>query len=87
MRISFNELYTGLLQVLLKVGFTAERATLCASVFAENSLDGVYSHGLNKFPLFIEFIKKGYVRVNATPEKKKVLVAGNAGKEIWGRES
>ncbi|PIE33759.1 3-dehydro-L-gulonate 2-dehydrogenase [candidate division KSB3 bacterium] len=69
MRVSFEELYQELLRVLLKKGFAEERAQLCAKIFTESSRDGVYSHGLNKFPIFVKYIDKGYVRVNALPEK------------------
>jgi 3-dehydro-L-gulonate 2-dehydrogenase len=53
--------------VLLKHGFRADRAEMCARLFAETSRDGVYSHGLNRFPVFIDYIRKGYVRVDAEP--------------------
>lgn len=69
MRILFERLYQELLRVLLKKGFTEEKAQLCARLFAEASRDGVYSHGLNKFPVFIRFVDKGYVDVDAVPEK------------------
>ena len=54
MRISFDELHGVLRRVLLKVGMTPDRAELCARLFAETSRDGVASHGLNRFPRFIE---------------------------------
>jgi len=34
------------------------RAELCARLFADSSRDGVYSHGLNRFPRFVEMIKR-----------------------------
>jgi hypothetical protein len=34
--------------ILTKVGFSNERAAICARLFAETSRDGVYSHGLNR---------------------------------------
>jgi 3-dehydro-L-gulonate 2-dehydrogenase len=49
-------------QVLKKVGFHDEQAQSCARIFMENSLDGVYSHGVNRFPRFIEYVQKGYVK-------------------------
>ena len=53
-RISFEKVYDEFHRVLLKAGFPPERATLCARVFAENMRDGVYSHGLIRFPDFVE---------------------------------
>ena len=69
MRIPFSKMYDEFLRVLLKVGFVKERAALCARLFAESSLDGIYSHGLNRFQRFIHYIKKGYVNIHANPEK------------------
>lgn len=69
MRIPFDEVKAVLTHILLDTGFTEERAGLCARLFAETSLDGVYSHGINRFPLFIEYIQKGYVRMDAIPER------------------
>jgi 3-dehydro-L-gulonate 2-dehydrogenase len=69
LRVSFDEMYNELLRVLLKVGFTKERGELCAKLFAETSRDGVYSHGLNRFPRFIDYISKGYIDIHAEPVK------------------
>jgi 3-dehydro-L-gulonate 2-dehydrogenase len=68
MRIPYEELYDVLLRVLLKVGFETDRAKLCARLFADSSRDGVYSHGLNRFPRFIEMIQDGVVDIHAQPE-------------------
>ena len=56
--------------ILLKYGFTEEKAKLCARIFTDNSLDGVYTHGVNRFSRFIQYIKKGYIDVNAKPDCK-----------------
>ncbi|THU31164.1 3-dehydro-L-gulonate 2-dehydrogenase [Niastella caeni] len=56
--------------ILLKQGFTAERALACAELFTNNSIDGVYTHGVNRFPRFIEYIQKGYIDIHATPSLK-----------------
>lgn len=53
--------------ILLKYGFTQERASQCASVFTDSSVDGIYTHGVNRFPRFIQYIKKGFVKVDAVP--------------------
>lgn len=67
-KVPYDELYSQFLRVLLKAGFTEEKAKLCASMFADTSRDGVYSHGLNRFPRFIEYIETGTVHVDAEPE-------------------
>jgi 3-dehydro-L-gulonate 2-dehydrogenase len=68
-RISFDELYGQLSRVLSAIGFEEDRARLCARLFAQTSLDGVYSHGLNRFPRFMSYIAKGYVDIRARPER------------------
>jgi 3-dehydro-L-gulonate 2-dehydrogenase len=79
MRISYQELYDCLLKILIKVGFEAERAELCARLFTDASRDGVYSHGLNRLPRFMETIKNGVVDIHARPE----LIAGFGALERW----
>ena len=69
-RISFTLLQGEFTRVLLKHGFSPDRAELCARLFAEASRDGVHSHGLNRFPRFIEWIAKGLIKVNAKPSRK-----------------
>ncbi|MFL6337363.1 MAG: 3-dehydro-L-gulonate 2-dehydrogenase [Pyrinomonadaceae bacterium] len=65
MRVSFVELQQTLRRALLKVGFEQGRAELCACLFAETDLDGVYTHGLKRFPRFLEMIGKGLIDVSA----------------------
>ncbi len=74
-RIPFQEMYAEFLRVLLNMGFTAERAELCAKLFTEASRDGVYTHGLNRFPRFINNIKNGHININAQPVKVEALGA------------
>ena len=56
--------------VLIKIGFSKERAEQIATVFTNNSLDGVYTHGVNRFPRFIEYTQKGYVQKESVPSLK-----------------
>jgi 3-dehydro-L-gulonate 2-dehydrogenase len=64
----------GMLQIfntiLLKQGFTPEKAMQCAEVFTNNSIEGVYTHGVNRFPRFIEYIQKGHIDIQAEPTLK-----------------
>jgi 3-dehydro-L-gulonate 2-dehydrogenase len=69
MRVPYQQLYGVLLRVLTDHGFTGERAALCARLFADASRDGVYSHGLNRFPRFIQMVRSGIVDVNARPAR------------------
>jgi 3-dehydro-L-gulonate 2-dehydrogenase len=65
--------------ILQEHGFTMERAEQCAAIFTANSLDGVYTHGVNRFPRFVEYIKKGFVKPGAAP----VIKSAFGGIEQW----
>jgi 3-dehydro-L-gulonate 2-dehydrogenase len=72
-RIPFQTLYDEFYRVLIKAGFSDERAALCARLLAENQRDGVYSHGLNRFPGFVTGIKLKQIDIHARPEKVESL--------------
>src|ERR1700730_10025705 len=67
MRIRFDQMKGEFERVLLKLGFSDQRAEFCARIFAENSRDGVYSHGLNRFPIFVQMVKDGFIDSQAEP--------------------
>lgn len=78
-RISFDEVQATLESVLRKLGFAAGRAQACARLFAETTCDGVYTHGVNRFPRFVAMIRNGNVDVNAEPRR----LAGFGALERW----
>ncbi|WP_295718357.1 hypothetical protein [Mucilaginibacter sp.] len=51
MRIPFPQLKAEFKRVLQSLDFTETKAEACADIFAGNSRDGVYTHGLNRFPV------------------------------------
>lgn len=67
LRVPYPDLLDALSGALLKLGFESDRATRCARLFAETTRDGVYSHGLNRFPLFVSMIRSGVVDIHAHP--------------------
>ncbi|WP_214071465.1 3-dehydro-L-gulonate 2-dehydrogenase [Mucilaginibacter sp. dw_454] len=67
MRIPFEELKTEFKRVLIKLDFPEAKAGQCAQIFAENSRDGVYTHGLNRFPTFVKYVKQGVIKPDAEP--------------------
>jgi 3-dehydro-L-gulonate 2-dehydrogenase len=79
LRVPYAELHGVLARVLAGVGFTPERADLGARLFADASRDGVASHGLNRFPRYLEMIRLGVVDVAATPAR----VAAAGAVERW----
>lgn len=66
-RLEFARIVQELARVLQALGFTPERARQSAVLFAETHLDGVPSHGLNRFPRFVRQVRAGIVRVDAEP--------------------
>lgn len=58
MKIPYQEVIQTLEKILYQNGFSKDRSELCASLFAKASLEGVPSHGLDRFPVFLEMIRK-----------------------------
>jgi 3-dehydro-L-gulonate 2-dehydrogenase len=77
--VSYDNLKNEFKRVLLKLSFSEERAALCAQIFADNSRDGVYSHGVNRFPVFVNYVKQGLIDIAAEPK----LVVQNGSIEKW----
>jgi len=69
LNISHVELTSTLTTILLKNGFVTSDAKLCASIFADSTIDGYHSHGVNRFAEFIKTIEDGYVQLGTKPEK------------------
>ncbi|HYW94441.1 MAG TPA: 3-dehydro-L-gulonate 2-dehydrogenase [Bacteroidales bacterium] len=82
-RVPFDTMKQKLQHILITKGFTPDRAALCARLFTETTCDGIYSHGINRFPRFIEYIDKGIIRVHAKPEK----IASLGAVEKWDGRS
>ena len=82
-KISFAELKSQFNRVLLKEGFNVKHAAILSQIFVENNLSGKESHGLNRFPGFIDSVRKGSVRKNVEP---KTITKFNA-IEQWNGKS
>ena len=65
--VQAKEMRQCLAAILLKSGFTEEKALQCATVFTNNSVDGISTHGINRFSRFVQYIKDGFVKVEAVP--------------------
>jgi len=78
-RIPFEELKAEFKRVLINKGCDEISADLSAQLMTETSCDGVYSHGVNRFPRVIEYIEKGYIDLKAKPTKN----AGMGAFERW----
>lgn len=74
-RIPFAELKAEFKRVLLKRGCDDASADLSAQLMTETSCDGVYSHGVNRFPRVVDYINKGYIDLHAKPTRLDSLGA------------
>jgi 3-dehydro-L-gulonate 2-dehydrogenase len=86
-RVAFDEMKATIKKAFMLVGMNVEKAEICAATHAGSSCDGVYSHGLNRVPRFVDYINKGWVDVDAEPVIEKKLGAleifnGNMGPGI-----
>lgn len=79
MRIKYEDMKEEFKRILLSKDFSEEQADLSAELFTQNSCDGIYSHGVNRFPRVIEYIEKGYIKPNRVPS----LVISKGAFERW----
>jgi len=77
--IPFPLLKQTLQDALEKVGFSAARASRCAELFAKTDLDGVRSHGIERFERLLNYIREGVV----FPEKSPLLLSKAGFFERW----
>lgn len=73
MRITSKEMQDILYKLFVKYKFTEEKAKLLANVYTESTLAGVNSHGINRVPLFIEYVEKGLVKIDAEAESTETF--------------
>ena len=66
-RIPKDEMKSEFLRILSKHGMETHRAEKCAEIFMVNSLEGIYSHGVNRFPRFVKYIIEGYIKIDVVP--------------------
>lgn len=66
-------------KILLKYDLAPDKAAQCADIFTDNTIDGIITHGVNRFPRFVSYIKKGYVKKDAEPS----FIGGFGGMEQW----
>lgn len=79
LRIKYEDMVKEFKRVLLGRGFSREDAQAAAELFAQNSLDGVYSHGLNRFPRVVEYLDKGTI----DPHARAQCVMAMGAAERW----
>lgn len=77
------EMQSQLKKVLLNHGFNDEAARTCAEIFTTNSVDGVYSHGINRFTRFVNGVRAGYIH----PNQRAVSTHRAGSVEQWDGQS
>ncbi len=73
------EVQAQLESVLSGRGCPSDRAAKIAREMTRNSLEGTYTHGINRFKRLVSDIDSGYIRMDADPS----LIAGFSGIENW----
>ena len=67
-RVPYETMVKEFKRVLVKKGFSEKRGEAAAEIFAQNSLAGVYSHGLNRFPRVVSYLEKArLIRISQPP--------------------
>ena len=79
LRVPYEDMIQEFSRVLSKYISEKERVSLCARLFADASRDGVASHGLNRFPLFIDYIHQEFIK----PENDPKLAQSIGNIMIW----
>jgi 3-dehydro-L-gulonate 2-dehydrogenase len=78
-RIPADKMKSEFFRILRKIGFSEQKAEKCSEIFTLNSVEGVYSHGVNRFPRFVKNTKEGFVK----PESEPTLVHRAGALEQW----
>lgn len=78
-RVAYAELESVFHNVLRKHSFSEYKAAMCARIFADNSLDGVYTHGVNRFSRFVQMADQQHV----LPGKEPSQINAFGGLEQW----
>ncbi|MBW8835796.1 MAG: 3-dehydro-L-gulonate 2-dehydrogenase [Burkholderia sp.] len=86
-RIPFSEMQQAIEAALLRAGMNKNDANTCAQIHTESSCDGVNSHGINRVPRFVDYVRRGWVGLDGKPTLAKSLGAievydGNRGPGI-----
>ena len=68
LNIQYDKLVETLKKGLIRAGLDDARADQLSRIYAGNSLEGVYSHGVNRYMRFIGEIQSGAVDINAQTE-------------------
>lgn len=71
--VTYDDLKNEYIRVLTKRGMAAGSADKLATAFADMGNEGTYSHGINRFPVFIGQVDKGEIKLDVVPVKDKSI--------------
>ncbi len=64
-RVKYEDMKAEFKRVLISRGFDEQSASEASEIFANNSLDGIESHGLNRFPVVVDYLDRGVITPSA----------------------
>lgn len=67
-RIPYDTVKSTVKQIFLNLGMKEEDAETCATIHSQSSADGVESHGLNRIPRFVDYVQKGWINLQGSPQ-------------------
>ena len=65
--IAADEMQTLLYEILLRNKVPEQKAATCSHTFTHSSLEGVYTHGINRFSRFVKYVQTGLINPDADP--------------------
>lgn len=68
--IPADKMLSEFISILKKTGYSDDKAVKLAEIFTTNSLEGIYTHGVNRFTRFIRNTRDGYILPDAEPSLK-----------------
>ena len=74
-RVPYEEMKQVIFQAMRNAGLPEDKAEILAEIHTQSSRDGVESHGLNRIPSFLGYVRKGYINVNGSPSLVKAYGA------------
>ena len=69
LRIMADEVFSTIKDILLSRALSPDKAEILSQIIFSNTLDGVYTHGINRFSRIVSNIDSGVLDVNAEMEK------------------
>ncbi len=74
-RVDAAEMQQRFAEVLIRHGLREDTAQSCAEIFTQSGLDGIYTHGVNRFPRFIRYLKEGVIQPLGVPTLEQSMGA------------